>query len=122
MKALVLEDYKRLVFKDVPTPAPAEREVLVAVQACGICGSDVHGMDGSTGRRQPPIVMGHEAAGVIGAVGANVEGGRPGDRVTFDSTVSCGSCAFCLEGASNLCDERMVLGVSCDEFRRDGAF
>jgi len=65
MKALVLEKYKELVYKDVPDPVIKSNEVLVRVMACGICGSDVHGLDGSTGRRIPPIIMGHEASGVI---------------------------------------------------------
>lgn len=58
------------------------------VKACGICGSDVHGIDGSTGRRIPPINMGYEAAGVIAGVGPGVTGWQPGDRVTFDSATS----------------------------------
>ena len=66
--------------------------------------------------------MGHEAAGVIEGMGAKVEGFSLGDRVTFDSTVYCGECEYCLEGKVNLCDRRMVLGVSCGEYRRHGAF
>jgi len=97
-------------------------DVLIRVKACGICGSDVHGFDGSTGRRIPPIVMGHEAAGLIQAAGSNVKGYHEGDRVTFDSTISCGHCYFCTRGEINLCDNRQVLGVSCGEFRRHGAF
>jgi len=96
--------------------------VLVRVKACGICGSDVHGYDGSSGRRIPPLVMGHEAAGVIERTGARVEAFCAGDRVTFDSTVSCGACDFCRRGQINLCDNRRVLGVSCAEYRRHGAF
>jgi L-iditol 2-dehydrogenase len=96
--------------------------VLVRVRACGICGSDIHGYDGSTGRRIPPLVMGHEAAGEIERVGAAVQNFRAGDRVTFDSTVSCGRCDYCRRGQINLCDNRMVLGVSCGEYRRHGAF
>ena len=65
MKALVLEKYNELVYKDVPDPVIKSNEVLVRVMACGICGSDVHGLDGSTGRRIPPMIMGHEASGVI---------------------------------------------------------
>lgn len=122
MKALVLEEYNRLVYTDVPDPEMGPDEVLIEVRACGICGSDVHGMDGSTGRRRPPIVMGHEASGVIAAVGVEVSGWEVGDRVTFDSTVYCGRCHFCRQGRMNLCDERRVLGVSCDEYRQDGAF
>ena len=79
-------------------------------------------MDGSSGRRVPPLVMGHEASGVIEAVGASVGGWAPGDRLTFDSTIYCGRCAWCGDGLTNLCDNRRVLGVATDEYRRDGAF
>ena len=92
------------------------------VAACGICGSDVHGYDGSSGRRIPPIVMGHEAAGIVAAAGAGVEGYAVGDRVTFDSTVYCGDCDWCQRGEVNLCDNRQVIGVSCGDYRRHGAF
>ncbi len=122
MKALVLKAYKQFTYEDMPDPAPGPDEVLVAVKACGICGSDVHGMDGSTGRRRPPIVMGHEAAGVISSLGSRVTGWAAGDRVTFDSTIYCGTCAFCRQGKINLCDRRRVLGVSCEDYRQNGAF
>lgn len=122
MKALLLAEYRRLQIADFPTPTPAPDEVLVRVAACGICGSDVHGYDGSSGRRIPPIVMGHEAAGTVAAVGEGVTKFSPGDRVTFDSTVSCGACQFCLRGEVNLCDNRRVLGVSCGDYRCTGAF
>jgi L-iditol 2-dehydrogenase len=122
MKALLLKNYKDLELVEFPTPEVGPNDVLIRVKACGICGSDVHGFDGSTGRRIPPIVMGHEAAGLIHAVGANVKGYHEGDRVTFDSTISCGQCYFCTRGEINLCDNRQVLGVSCGEFRRHGAF
>ena len=122
MKALLLTEYKRLEIADVETPAAGPGEVLIRVGACGICGSDVHGYDGSSGRRIPPIVMGHEAAGRIAAVGAGVTGLGVGERVTFDSTIYCGECAFCTRGEVNLCDRRQVLGVSCGDYRRAGAF
>src|SRR5436190_20829352 len=121
MRALVLIEYKRLDVREVPPPAVGERDVLVRVRASGICGSDVHGYDGSTGRRRPPLVMGHEAAGVVERVGSGVTRFAPGARVTFDSTVSCGACAYCGQGRVNLCDRRTILGVACAEFRRDGA-
>ena len=73
MKALVLEDYNAFVYKDVPQPEYEPDEVLVQVKACGICGSDVHGMDGSSGRRIPPLIMGHEASGEIVEVGSEVK-------------------------------------------------
>ena len=122
MKALVLKEYKQFAYEEVPTPDPSPEEVLVAVKACGICGSDVHGMDGSTGRRRPPIIMGHEASGVIAGVGTAVRQWAPGDRVTFDSTIYCGHCSFCQRGDINLCDNRRVLGVSCEDYRQNGAF
>ncbi|HWQ54898.1 MAG TPA: galactitol-1-phosphate 5-dehydrogenase [Bryobacteraceae bacterium] len=122
MKALVLKQYKELELAEMPVPEIGPEELLVRVKACGICGSDVHGFDGSTGRRIPPIVMGHEAAGVVAETGRAVEGFRAGDRVTFDSTIWCGKCFFCRRGEVNLCDNRQVLGVSPGEYRRHGAF
>jgi Threonine dehydrogenase and related Zn-dependent dehydrogenases len=117
-----MERYKHLEVVDFPEPQIGPDDLLVRVKACGICGSDIHGYDGSTGRRLPPLVMGHEAAGVVEAIGANVKGFQPGDRVTFDSTIYCGHCFFCLRGEANLCDNRQVLGVSPGEYRRHGAF
>ena len=122
MKALVLTKYRHLEISEVPTPVPGPEEVLVRVAACGICGSDVHGYDGSSGRRIPPIVMGHEAAGTVALLGLAGTVLAEGDRVTFDSTVFCGKCSHCLRGEINLCDHRRVLGVSCEDYRRAGAF
>src|SRR5450759_954216 len=122
MKALVLEKYNELVYKDVPDPIIKRNEVLVRVMACGICGSDVHGLDGSTGRRIPPMIMGHEASGVIVKTGTGVSGWKTGDRVTFDSTVYPLNDWFTLEGMYNLSDNREVLGVSPGSYKRDGAF
>ena len=122
MQALVLDDLRSLTLRDVPEPEVGTKDVLIQVKACGICGSDVHGYDGSTGRRIPPLIMGHEAAGIVAKAGAGVTAFRVGDRVTFDSTVSCGKCTFCQRGEVNLCDNRQVLGVSCGDYRRNGAF
>jgi L-iditol 2-dehydrogenase len=123
MKALLLEEYGKFAYRELPAPAlRGPDDVMVRIRAAAICGSDVHGMDGSTGRRRPPIVMGHEAAGEIVEAGAGVVRFKAGDRVTFDSTEYCGSCWHCRRGEMNLCDDRRVLGVSCAEYRRDGAF
>lgn len=122
MKALVLEKYNHFEVKEVPTPKPGPEEVLIKSQSVGICGSDVHGMDGSTGRRQPPMIMGHEASGVIAEVGENVSEWKVGDRVTFDSTIYALDDWYTRKGMYNLSEKRMVLGVSCDDYKRDGAF
>jgi threonine dehydrogenase-like Zn-dependent dehydrogenase len=122
MNALLLVDKKKLELTQMPEPEVGAGELLVRVAACGICGSDVHGYDGSTGRRIPPIVMGHEAAGVVEAVGAGVSRFKKGERITFDSTIYCGKCEYCRAGKINLCDNRRVLGVSCGEYRRHGCF
>lgn len=122
MKALVLNRYSHLDYQEFPAPEPAADEVLIRVRACGICGSDIHGWDGSTGRRQPPLIMGHEASGEVVRVGPRVVKYRAGDRVTFDSTIYCGACAYCRSGQINLCENRRVVGVSPGEYRQHGAF
>jgi len=122
MKALVLTAPSTFDWADFPDPAPAPDQVLIDLRACGICGSDIHGMNGLSGRRIAPIIMGHEAAGTISAIGTNVTGWNIGDRVTFDSTEFCGKCPSCLTGNVNLCSDRKVLGVSCADYRRHGCF
>lgn len=122
MKALVLTAYKQFELQEVPEPQVGPKDVLIRVKACGICGSDVHGMDGSTGRRRPPIVMGHEASGTVEKLGSEVSGYKLGDRVTFDSTIYNPDSFFSKKGMINLCDDRRVLGVSCEEYRQHGAF
>jgi L-iditol 2-dehydrogenase len=122
MKALTLVAPSTFEFGEAPAPQPQAGEVRIDIKACGICGSDLHGMDGRSGRRIPPIIMGHEAAGEITSVGAGVTDWKPGDRVTFDSTEYCGTCPDCRAGFINLCKNRKVLGVSCGDYRRHGCF
>ena len=122
MKALVLKEYNQFSCEDVPVPEIGADEVLIRVKACGICGSDVHGMDGSTGRRIPPVIMGHEASGIIERVGSGVAEWSVGERVTFDSTVVTRQDFYSQKGVFNLSDHRKVLGVSCAEYRQHGAF
>ena len=112
MQALLLTAPGVLELVDLPRPDPGPGEVRIRVAACGICGSDVHGYTGETGRRIPHLVMGHEAAGTVEAVGAGITDLGPGDRVALDSTVFCGHCEFCRTGRENLCGSREVLGVS----------
>jgi 2-desacetyl-2-hydroxyethyl bacteriochlorophyllide A dehydrogenase len=123
MKALVLEDYNKFIFQDITMPKIANGDdVLIKVKAASVCGSDVHGMSGATGRRLPPIIMGHEASGQIVEVGSNVKKFNVGDRVVFNSTLFCGQCGYCQHGEVNLCDERKVFGVSCEEYKINGAY
>jgi L-iditol 2-dehydrogenase len=122
MKALLLTAPSQLSFTDFPDPTPGADEVLLRIRACGICGSDIHGWDGSSGRRRPPLIMGHEAAGEVLAVGAAITEWKAGDRVTFDSTIFCGHCPYCERGEVNLCENRRVVGVAPAEYRQHGAF
>jgi len=97
--------------REIPAPEPGPGEVIVAVKATGVCGSDVHGFTGSTGRRIPPMVMGHEFSGVISAVGPGVTGHRVGDRVVVQPIITCGKCVNCLAGMPNICTNRRGLGM-----------
>ena len=83
----MLKAYNCLEYEEVPDPQIVPDEVLLCVEACGICGDDVHGIDGSTGCRIPPIIMSHEAAGVIAQIGAAVSEWKIGDPVIFDITL-----------------------------------
>ena len=121
MKALILTGYTEFKYTDVPKPIPEPDEVLIRLKACSICGSDVHGCQGKSGRRIPPIIMGHEAAGIIEEAGSDVENFHKGDRVTFDSTEYCGLCDYCQNGMTNLCSRRRIVGVSCADYKKDGA-
>jgi L-iditol 2-dehydrogenase len=122
LKALLYTKPYTFEYTDLPDPTVGDEDVLVRVKACGICGSDVAGHTGKTGRRLPPLIMGHEAAGVVERVGPKVPGFAPGDRICFDSTVYCNQCPACRQGLFNQCVKRQVLGVSVPEFKRDGAF
>ena len=122
MKALLYTAPYTLEYTDWPDPQVGDDDILVRVKACGICGSDVAGHTGKTGRRLPPLIMGHEAAGVVEQTGKTVTGFAPGDRICFDSTVYCNQCPACKAGMYNRCVKRQVLGVSVPEFKRHGAF
>ncbi len=112
MKALVYTGPQALEFQDADEPVPGNDEVLVRVDSCGICGSDMHAWLGHDDRRPAPLILGHEAAGTI------VGGGRDGDRVTINPLVTCGRCDACLDGRPNLCAERQIISMP----PREGAF
>lgn len=119
MKALVLTEYNKLEVQNLPKPKVGADEVLIRIKAVGICGSDIHGLDGSTGRRVPPLIMGHELSGEIAEVGEQSKL-TVGDRVTVHPTIFCGECDPCLKEQYNICHHRKILGVSCPEYRLDG--
>lgn len=108
MKAVYLEEKKRIVVKDVPKPVPGTGEVLVRVDACGICGSDVHywqhGRIGDFVVKEP-MVLGHEAAGTVAAVGDGVDNVKVGDIVALEPGITCMKCDKCRSGLYNLCPE-----------------
>ena len=118
MKGLVYHGPNILRYEDIPDVKPGEGEVKIRSRAVGICGSDVHGYLGLTGRRIPPMVMGHEFAGVIEEVGPGVAGWNKGDRVTAYPVYYCGDCPNCNEGKQHLCDHRRQYGVLTE----NGAF
>jgi len=114
VKALVFRGPGSMPLEDRPDPRPAAGEIGVAIRASGICGSDVHGFSGATGRRRIGVVMGHEAAGVVDEVGAGVTSVRVGDRVVLRSILSCGRCDRCSHGQPNVCLDRQGLGMHID--------
>ena len=116
MRAMVFAGPREMPLdEERPDLVPGSGTVVVAVRAAGICGSDVHGFLGATGRRRPGIVMGHEAAGDVVEVGPGVTSVRAGDRVVLKSILACGECDRCRSGRPNLCPERQRHG---DALRR----
>jgi threonine dehydrogenase-like Zn-dependent dehydrogenase len=112
MKALVYDGVETLGYRDVPDAVPQQGEHLIKVEAVGICGSDMHAYLGHDARRPAPLILGHEAAGII-------QGGpRDGARVTVNPLVTCMACPACLAGRENLCPERQIISMQ----PREGAF
>jgi L-iditol 2-dehydrogenase len=114
MKALVYDGPWEMTLQERPDPAPTATEVVVAIRAAGICGSDVHGYIGATGRRRPGVVMGHEAAGEVVRIGDDVASVKVGDPVALRSILACGGCPSCRRGDTNLCSRRRGLGMQFD--------
>ncbi len=111
MRALIYKGPYQMPLEEVDFPTPESDEIIIKVRAVGICGSDVHGYRGTTGRRKPPIIMGHEFSGVVAATGKNVTDWKPGDRVVSSPLLTCGICDNCLSGHPNICENRHCLGV-----------
>ena len=111
MKALMYQGARDMPLVDIPEPEPGENEVKISVSYCGICGSDIHGYTGESGRKIPPMIMGHEFSGRVTALGEKVTKFRVGDRVTVQPVMFCGTCEFCRAGNMNICKNRRGLGV-----------
>jgi propanol-preferring alcohol dehydrogenase len=119
MKAAVLhETHSPLVLEDVEIPSVGPEEALLHIKACGICHTDLNYMDGLKPTGKIPIILGHEAAGVVSEVGKKVMGFVPGDRVVVYFVLACGKCDYCMSGQDNLCD--MPIGMF--GITRDGGF
>ena len=120
MRAAVLHDFKQpLTFEDIERPQPDADEVLIQVEACGVCHSDVHVADGDWPQFakivKRPLILGHEIAGRVAEKGANVRNLEIGDRVGVPWVYwTCGECEFCKEGNENLCSKQKITGVTVD--------
>jgi L-iditol 2-dehydrogenase len=112
MKILQFNGPWQFSIEEAPMPSIGPDELLVRSDAVGICGSDVHGFTGESGRRKPGMVMGHEAAGTVVEVGAKVQVFHAGDRVAVFPTLGCGVCRYCLAGMEHICPDKRILGVN----------
>jgi len=106
MKALVYTAPDEVIYRDEPAPALADGEVVLKIEAVGICGSDMHAYHGHDPRRVPPMILGHEFCGTI------VEGPGTGRRTTGNPLIACGVCEFCAQGRNNLCANRSMVGMT----------
>jgi 2-desacetyl-2-hydroxyethyl bacteriochlorophyllide A dehydrogenase len=114
VKALVYDGPRTITWRDHPEPVLQPGDVLVRVHAVGICGSDVHGYAGESGRRAPGMVMGHEAAGEVVAVSAQIRAGWLGQRVVIQPIIACGTCDECRDGRPHRCRNRRFIGGTAD--------
>ncbi|HBY92452.1 MAG: zinc-binding dehydrogenase [Ardenticatenaceae bacterium] len=116
MKAALFHGpHQPLTVEDVPTPAPGPGEILVRVAACGVCHTDLHYIDhGTPTFKKPPLILGHEVAGTVAALGPGADGFREGDRVLLPAVLTCGQCAMCRTGRENICDRMVMPGNNID--------
>ena len=122
MKAVVYEDVEKLSYKEVEILPVKSHEVRIGVKACGICGSDVHGYLGVTGRRIAPMIMGHEFCGEVVEKGADVENLSPGVRVAVYPVDFCGECEMCRRGDVHLCLNKTTFGRHIDIFCKGAVY
>ena len=112
MRAVVVEQPGKVGVQQVDDPTPGPREVVVKVDACGVCGTDVHLLEGDSPLASYPLVPGHEFCGEVVEVGAGVEHLKVGDFVAVDPNLPCGRCRFCQAGRDNLCENYQAIGVT----------
>src|SRR4051812_40821737 len=112
MKAVIVDEPGKFHVDQVPDPEFGPKDVVVKVGACGICGTDIHIIDGEFPPTKYPIIPGHEFGGTVVAVGEDVTGVKVGDRVGVDPTLNCGECYFCQRGMGNLCERWNAVGVT----------
>lgn len=105
MLAIVFHEGRKVTLEDLPDPKPGPGKVLIAVKASGICHTDIEILRGNYGSSAFPLVPGHEFAGEVAELGANVTGLAPGDRVVVDPNLGCGECPACRRGRINLCEQ-----------------
>ena len=104
-----------LEIEDLPMPRPGPGEILLAVKAAGLCGTDLHiAIEGTVATGVRPITLGHEAAWVVAEVGAGVTGWEAGDRAVVFPNIACGECEVCADGREALCPNGRTLGVQAD--------
>jgi threonine dehydrogenase-like Zn-dependent dehydrogenase len=106
VKALVYTRANEVTYRDEPEPRLAEGEVIIRIEAVGVCGSDMHAYHGRDPRRNPPLILGHELSGKI------IAGAGTGKRVTVNPLITCGSCEYCATGRNNLCSRRTMIGMT----------
>ena len=116
MKALRYDGPWEMSLIEMPRPVPGPGEVLLRSEAVGICGSDVHGFTGESGRRKPGMVMGHEVVGRVAELGEGVESVDVGDLVVVFNIVSCGKCPYCEAKQEQLCPTKKVIGVNAGQW------
>ncbi len=112
MKALVYTAPHKVEIQTLADPSPRADEVVVRVRAAGVCGSDVLGFLGKSKKRVPPLVLGHEMAGEVSAVGASVRDLAKGARVAIMPLITCGTCEHCAHGRNSVCEKRVLLGMN----------
>ena len=122
MLAAVLEDFNRLVLKDVPVPEPGDQEVLVRIKSCGFCATDYKAIKGIRRNVTFPLIAGHEPSGIVAAVGRGVTGFKEGDEVICQPSGYCGVCRYCREGNTHYCEHAYTTGGDGPEDVRPGAF